>query len=162
MQQLEKIIGLKIKVDINQGIDCRIIAKDKSIAKLLVHVPWIRYIRMAYDSSAITDEVKASVSYLKEAGLSPNRFFFYLLVKDGQIEDAEKRALYIDSLGGTPFAMPYRNLDTYSQPSAEQMRFAWWVNQRQTFKSCHFKDFYPSNREKNKDIVTLNATLPFN
>ena len=28
LSQIEKIINLKVKVDFNQGIDCRIIAKD--------------------------------------------------------------------------------------------------------------------------------------
>lgn len=38
LQQIEKIISLKVKVDFNQGIDCRLIARDKSIAKLLKRV----------------------------------------------------------------------------------------------------------------------------
>lgn len=141
VQQLEKIISMKIKVDFNQGIDCRIIAKDKTLAKLLSRVHWIRNLRMAYDSSAITEEVSTAIAYLKEAGIPAHRLFFYMLVKNGEIEDAEKRALYLDSLGCTPFAMPYRDLDSNKPPSDEQKHFAWWVNKRQIFKSCRFQDF---------------------
>lgn len=141
LQQLEKIISMKIKVDFNQGIDCRIIAKDRNIAKLLSRVHWIRHLRMAYDNSAITEEVTTAIAYLKEAGIPAHRLFFYMLVKDGEIEDAEKRALYLDSLGCTPFAMPYRDLDSNKPPSDEQKHFAWWVNKRQIFKSCRFQDF---------------------
>lgn len=141
VQQLEKIISMKIKVDFNQGIDCRIIAKDKTLAKLLSRVHWIRNLRMAYDSSAITEEVTTAIAYLKEAGIPAHRLFFYMLVKNGEIEDAEKRALYLDSLGCTPFAMPYRDLDSNKPPSDEQKHFAWWVNKRQIFKSCRFQDF---------------------
>ena len=141
IQQLEKIISMKIKVDFNQGIDCRIIAKDKNIAKLLSRVHWIRQLRMAYDNSAITEEVTTAIAYLKEAGIPAHRLFFYMLVKNGEIEDAEKRALYLDSLGCTPFAMPYRDLDSNKPPSDEQKHFAWWVNKRQIFKSCRFQDF---------------------
>lgn len=153
LQQIEKIASMKIKVDFNQGIDCRIIAKDKSIAKLLSRVSWIRYLRMAYDNSAITDEVMTAIAYLKEAGISAHRLFFYMLVKDRQIEDAERRALLLDSLGCTPFAMPYRDLDNNIPPSDEQHRFAWWCNQRQAFKSCLFKDFNPATRGKNMLIL---------
>lgn len=148
IQQIEKIASMKIKVDFNQGIDCRLIAKDKSIAKLLSHVSWIRHLRMAYDNSAITDEVTTAIAYLKEAGVSAHRLFFYMLVKDGQIEDAERRALFLDSLGCTPFAMPYRDLDKDTPISDEQHRFAWWCNQRQAFKSCQFKDFNANTRGK--------------
>ena len=148
LQQIEKIASMKIKVDFNQGIDCRLIAKDKNIAKLLARVSWIRYLRMAYDNSAITDEVMTAIAYLKEAGISPHKLFFYMLVKDGQIEDAEKRALFLDSLGCKPFAMSYRDLDNNIPPSDEQRRFAWWCNQRQAFNSCNFKDFNPTTRGK--------------
>lgn len=141
LQQLEKIISIKVKVDFNQGVDCRIIAKDKSIAKLLSRIRWIRHLRMAYDSSSITEEVTTAIAYLKEAGIPAHRLFFYMLVKDGEIEDAEKRALYLDSLGCTPFAMSYRDLDNNKPPTDEQKHFAWWVNKRQVFKSCRFQDF---------------------
>lgn len=141
LDQIEKIISLKVKVDFNQGIDCRIIAKDKNIAHLLSHVKWKRYLRMAYDHSAITDEVTTAIAYLKEAGIPSYKLFFYMLVKDGQIEDAEKRALYLDSLGCVPFAMPYRDLDTNQPPTNDQRHFAWWVNKRQIFKSCKFENF---------------------
>lgn len=141
LQQMEKIISLKVRVDFNQGIDCRIIAKDKSIAKLLKRIPWIRYVRMAYDSSKITDEVEAAISYLKEAGIPAWRMWFYMLVKDGEIEDAEQRALNLDYLGCVPFAMPYRDLNSNKPPSDEQKRFARWVNMRATFKSCDYADY---------------------
>lgn len=141
LNQIEKIISLNVKVDFNQGLDCRIIAKDKNIAHLLSHVKWKRYLRMAYDHSAITDEVTTAIAYLKEAGIPSYKLFFYMLVKDGQIEDAEKRALYLDSLGCVPFAMPYRDLDTNQPPTNDQRHFAWWVNKRQIFKSCKFENF---------------------
>lgn len=141
LQQIEKIITLGIHVDFNQGIDCRLIAKDQSIAKLLARVKWIRCIRMAYDSSAITDEVETAIDYLKEAGIRPYKMFFYMLVKDGQIEDAERRALRLRELGCEPFAMAYRNLDSNLPPTIEQRRFARWVNMKATFKSCSYSDY---------------------
>lgn len=141
ISQIEKIISMDIKVDFNQDIDCRLIAKDKSIAKLLKRVSWIRYIRMAYDNSAITEEVKTAIAYLKEAGIPVYKLFFYMLVKDGQIDDAEMRALNLDFLGCTPFAMPYRDLDNNVPPTEEQRRFARWVNCKAAFKSCTYGEF---------------------
>lgn len=143
LQQIEKIINLRIRIDFNQGIDCRLIAKDKSVAKLLSRVRWICHVRMAYDSSALTEEVETAIAYLKEAGIPPYKMFFYMLVKDGEIEDAEQRALTLDFLGCIPFAMPYRNLNSTQPPTEEQKRFARWVNRRHIFKSCTYKEFKP-------------------
>jgi len=154
LSQIEKIISLKVKVDFNQGIDCRLIARDKSIAKLLKRVSWIRYIRMAYDSSAITEEVKTAIAYLKEAGIPAYKMFFYMLVKDGQIKDAEMRALNLDFLGCKPFAMPYRDLDNNLPPTVEQRKFANWVNQPQAFKSCTYQEFDYKVR-KQKRIINV-------
>lgn len=151
LHQIEKIISLKIKVDFNQGIDCRIIANNKSIAKLLARVKWSRYLRMAYDTSSVKDEVTTAIEYLKEAGVPAHRLFFYMLVKDGYIKDAKERALYLDSLGCIPFAMSYRDLDNNLPPSEEQKHFAWWVNQRQAFKSCQFEDFNANRRGAKKE-----------
>lgn len=155
LQQIEKIASMKIKVDFNQGIDCRLIAKDKSIAKLLSKVKWISYLRMAYDNSNITEEVKTAVAYLQEAGVPSYRLFFYMLVKEGQIEDAERRAMLLDSLGCTPFAMPYRDLDNNMPPTKQQQHFAWWCNQKQAFKTCRFSDFDFLKRGKETKERTL-------
>ena len=64
-----------------------------------------------------------------------------MLVKDGQIEDAEQRALTLDYLGCVPFAMPYRDLDNNIQPTDEQKKFARWCNMKATFKSCSFAEY---------------------
>lgn len=141
LRQIEKIISLDIRVDFNQGMDCRIIAHDKSIAKLLSGVKWIRHIRMAYDNSAITDEVDTAIKYLSESGIPTYKMFFYMLVKDDEIKDAEKRALHLDNLGCQPFAMAYRDLNSNKLPSKEQKRFARWVNMKSVFKSCKFEDY---------------------
>lgn len=158
LQQIEQIASMKIKVDFNQGLDCRLIAKDRKLANLLSRVHWKRFIRMAYDSSIITEEVTAAIAYLKEAGVPSHKLFFYMLVKDGQIEDAKNRALYLDSLGCIPFAMSYRDLNSNSTSvSDEQKYFGWWCNQRQAFKSCRFEDFLiKTNKETKGDPAQLN------
>lgn len=141
LSQIEKIIALKIKVDFNQGLDCRLIAKDKSIAGLLKRVSWIRFIRMAYDHSSILEEVETAIAYLQEAGIPTYKLFFYLLVRDGQIEDAQRRAMSLARLGCTPFAMPYRDLETNTLPTEGQRRFARWVNMKAAFNSCTYEQF---------------------
>src|SRR5512147_1427034 len=47
LNQIKKIIDLKIKVDFNQGLDCRIIAKNENIAELLSKLSWYKPLRMS-------------------------------------------------------------------------------------------------------------------
>lgn len=141
LSQIEKIISMNLKVDFNQGLDARIIASDRSVAKLLASVKWLNMLRMAYDHSAITEEVKTAIQYLIEAGIKPYKLSFYVLVKANEIQDAEKRVKMLQDLGCRPFAMPYRNLDKNEPPSEEQKRFARWCNIVSIRKSCAFSDY---------------------
>ena len=66
LTQIEKIIKLGIKVDFNQGLDARIIAKDKSIAELLSKVKWSRYLRLARDTKSQIPYIEKALSNLNE------------------------------------------------------------------------------------------------
>ena len=68
---------------------------------------------------------------LKEAGISPCRFWAYALVQD--VEEAHRRVQALWEMGVEPFAQPYRDYDG-GEPTDEQRRFARWVNQK-TLKS---------------------------
>lgn len=142
LQQIEKIADRGIRIDFNQGLDARIIANDKGIAKLLSRVKWTRFIRMAYDHSSATDDVFAAIELLQTYGVRPSKMFFYILVTD-DLKNAERRALALDEVGAIPFAQPYRDFDTNAEPPQPQKDFAHWVNRRQNFKSCVFRDFQP-------------------
>lgn len=50
--QIGKIVRLGIRVDFNQGLDARRIARDPEVAELLARVRWLRFLRMAYDTNA--------------------------------------------------------------------------------------------------------------
>ena len=53
LMQIEKIVRMGIRVDFNQGLDARRIARTPEIAALLARVKWIRFLRMAYDSRCL-------------------------------------------------------------------------------------------------------------
>src|SRR5271157_1367090 len=61
IRQIEKIIDLGIKVDFNQGLDARIIAKDKDVAKLLAKVKWLQPLRLACDTTGAIESVRKAV-----------------------------------------------------------------------------------------------------
>ena len=141
LAQLEKTLSMNLKVDIKQGVDERIIAKDKQVAHLRQRLRYREWLKMAVDHSSLKTQVVTSICYLKEAGMGPSKMMFFVLAKDGEIEDAHDRVMMLDNMGCVPFVMPYRDLTTNKPPTREQKRLARWCNMRATFKSCKFEDY---------------------
>ena len=140
LKQIEKIIDLKIKVDFNQGLDARIIAENKQIAKLLSKTKWIRFIRMACDHKGQMPYIEKALQNLNEFGVKNYRVFVYMLVTD--LEDALERALFLRKFNTTPFAQPYRDFKNNVSPSIEQRRFARWVNHKAIFNTVDWDDYF--------------------
>jgi len=129
LKQIEKIIDRKIKVDFNQGLDSRLIAKNPDIAKLLGRVKWFNYLRMACDKTNDIEYVEKATKLLRKYNCTPKNYFVYLLVTKN-INDAWKRARFLIKLGLKPFAQPYRDFNNKIQITQEQKDFARFINIR--------------------------------
>ena len=140
ISQIEKIIKLGIKIDFNQGLDCRIIASDEKIAKLLAKAKWHKPIKMACDSMAQMEDVKKATELLRKHGATPQRYQIFVLVRD--IQDALERVEFLRELNLDPFAQPYIDFNG-NKPTKEQKRFARWVNHKAIFKTVEYKDYSP-------------------
>ena len=57
------------------------------------------------------------------------------------VEEAYHRALVLKALGIQPFAQPYRDYDGGCEPTAEQKRFARWVNRKEIFYTCGWHEY---------------------
>ena len=136
LEQIDRMGREKVWIDFNQGLDAWLITPET--ARMLARLHWIRFIRLACDTSEMLPVIRQAVSYLKEAGVSPSRFWAYALVRD--VEEAHRRVLALREMGVEPFAQPYRAYDG-GEPSAEQMAFARWVNRKSLFKSCSWEEY---------------------
>ena len=83
--QIEKIVRMDIRVDFNQGLDARRIARTPEIAALLARVKWIRFLRMAYDSRVMQDDVHKAIELLCKHGVPARKLFFYVLIRDDTV-----------------------------------------------------------------------------
>ena len=136
LEQIDRMGREEVWVDFNQGLDARLITPE--IAGMLAKLHWIRFVRMACDTSGMLPVIRQATAYLKEAGIAPCRFWAYVLVQD--VEEAHRRVQALWEMGVEPFAQPYRDYDG-GEPTDEQRRFARWVNQKTLFKSCSWGDF---------------------
>lgn len=136
LQQIEEMGYENIRVDFNQGLDARLITPD--IAKLLAKLHWIRFIRLACDTSAMIPVIRQATQYLQEAGVSKSRFWAYALIQD--VDEAHERVLALKEMGITPFAQPYRDFNG-GEPTQLQKDFARWVNNKAVFNTCTWSEY---------------------
>lgn len=136
IEQIKSMIGEDVKIDFNQGLDARLITDD--IADMLSQVKWIKYIRLACDTSSMIPIITETVSRFGKYGVKPYRIFVYALIED--VQEAYNRIVKLDKLGVSVFAQPYRDFETnYINP--ESKRLARWCDMVATRKSVDFKDY---------------------
>lgn len=136
LEQIDRMGREQVWVDFNQGLDARLITPE--IARMLAKLHWIKFVRLACDTSAMLPVIEQAAAYLMEAGVAKSRLFAYALVQD--VEEAHQRVLALREMGVEPFAQPYRDFDG-GEPTAEQKAFARWVNMKSAFKSCEWSEF---------------------
>lgn len=138
-EQLEKAARRRLKLDFNQGLDARLVTPEN--ARLLADCRWIRYIRFSCDTVAMIEPIRRAVSLIRENGCK-REIFCYMLVQD--IGDAEARLCALVDLNVIPFAQPFRDFMGDSTPTAEQRKFASFVNVKggKLCRKMSFREYY--------------------
>lgn len=140
LQQIEKIVKLKLRVDFNQGMDARLVTDD--IASLLAKVKWIKRIRFGCDTPNQISECERAISLLEKYGYR-GEIFLYCILMDfkesfNRVNHWRKKKKVI------LHAQPYRDLDNPRQTIPQwQKDMAHWVDRKELYRSCEFKDFKP-------------------
>lgn len=142
LNQIEKIIKLKCKVDFNQGLDARLVTDE--VAKMLSKVKWIRHIRFACDTMQAINPLIRTIEMLNKVDIKNYRFFVYVLVKD--VDEANERCDILKKLGVKVFAQPYIDFNNNIMPTEEQKHFARYVNHTATFQSTTWENYKYRNK----------------
>lgn len=131
IRQLESLIGSGYRIDLNQGMDARLVTPE--IAEIFSRLSWIRFIRFSCDQKSQIEPIRHTLDLLEKHGVRPYRAFIYLLItKD--IGDAADR---VEALKG------YKGINLYAQaernerlgviPNKMQLEFA----QRYIYGGCY-------------------------
>lgn len=151
VEQMLDMVGENVRVDFNQGLDARLITPE--IAEILAGLKWIRQIRTACDTDEMLSVVLEKAKLLERYGVKPRKIFVYVLTKD--VHSAEKRVTALRDAGMDPFAQPYRDFETNTEPAKELKDFARWVNDKAIFKSVKsFEEYNTQVRGHNRDRDT--------
>ena len=131
IEQLQSLIGSGYCIDLNQGMDARLV--DDHVAGILSQLKWIRFIRFSCDQKSQIEPVRNAIELLGKHGVKPYIIFIYLLVT-ADIQDAVER---VEALKG------YKAVNLYAQaernerlgiiPNKMQMEF----QQRYIYSGCY-------------------------
>ncbi len=147
IKQLESLIDSGYRIDLNQGMDARLVTDD--IAQILSKLKWIKYLRFSCDTTAQIEYIQKTAEMLGKRGIKPYRLFIYLLVTE-DLDNAEYRVEQLKKLRGiTIYAQAERKLDGESKPNALQMEFC----QRYVY-SGKFRSVSWSEYAKERGLIT--------
>jgi hypothetical protein len=129
-EKLQYFIDNKIKVCFNQGLDIRLITKEK--AEMLSKVKYYdlkfnaRRLYFAWDYMEYEEDVSKGIKLLLDAGVKPYHLMFYVLVGfNTTFEQDMYRFKKLDGIGAKPFIMLYNNCKD------KRLRdFSRWANKR--------------------------------
>lgn len=158
VSQLESLIGSGYSIDLNQGMDARLV--DRPIARILARLKWIRNIRFSCDQIPQIEAIVNTCELLKEYGVKPYRIFIYLLVtKD--VQNAAYRVEQLKKIGAiTIYAQAERNERRGIIPNREQLEFAQRYVYGGKFRKENWNEycekrqlFFPQQEVKTNDSV---------
>lgn len=131
VQELISLIGSGYRIDINQGMDARLV--DDTIADILSRLRWIRFIRFSCDQKSQIEPIRRTIELLGKYGVRPYRIFVYMLVTP-DIQDAAERVETLKQYKGINlYAQAERNERLGIMPNAAQLEF----QQRYVYGGCY-------------------------
>lgn len=134
INQLEGLIGSGYRIDLNQGMDARLVTDE--VAQVLSKLRWIRFVRFSCDQGSQIEPVRKAIGLLGKYGIKPYRIFIYLLVT----KDLKDASMRVEALKG------YKNINLYAQaernealgiiPGRAQLEF----QNRYIYSGCYRKE----------------------
>lgn len=134
IEQLKSLIGSGYRIDLNQGMDARLVTDE--IAEILSELNWIRFIRFSCDQKAQIEPIRRTIELLGKYGVKPYRIFIYLLVTE-DIDDAAYRVEELKRYKAINlYAQAERNDRAGIMPNKMQLEF----QQRYVYGGCYRKE----------------------
>lgn len=146
VKQLQELSETNYKIDLNQGIDARLVTPE--IADILSKVKWIKYVRFSCDQKSQIGPVCKAIELLQARGMKPYKIFVYILVRS-DIDDAAYRVESLKKYKGiTLYGMPERNEPLGIVPTKEQLRFARRYLYSGTFRKETWSEYIKRTKDK--------------
>lgn len=142
LQQIEKIVGRRYRVDFNQALDARLVTEG--VAGLLAKVRWLKPIRFGCDTPGQIEECERAMRLIDSCREKPASYLMYTMI-GSDFDEAFRRIDHWRSFRRVRVtAQPFRDIDDPKQVIPQwQMDLARWADRRELYTTTEFKDFDP-------------------
>lgn len=142
LEQIEKIIDRKYRVDFNQALDARLVTDD--IAKLLAKVKWLTAIRFGCDTPKQIKECEEAMRMIDSYRKNPASYLMYTMIGNDFDEALSRLSHWKTFKRVRIVAQPFRDVDNPHQIVPQwQKDMARWAMRREIYTTCEFKDYEP-------------------
>ena len=150
LQQIEKIVERKYRVDFNQALDARLVTDD--VAKLLARVRWLNQIRFGCDTPSQIEHCDRAMKMIDSYREKPASYLMYAMLI-GDLRECYERLCHFRAYKRVRIvAQPYRDFGNPKQKIPQwQKDMARWAMRRELYATCDFKDFEPRKGFKCKE-----------
>lgn len=122
VSQLEELSHTDYRIDINQGMDARLVTDD--IADILSKIKWQHYMRFSVDSQAQINAVIQTAEKLMSRGMKGSKIFLYCLITQ-DIEESLSRVYAMRDIPNVSlYGMPERNPSQNIMPNKDMLDIA--------------------------------------
>lgn len=147
LQQLEKIVRLGYRIDLNQASDARLVTSD--IAKVMAKVRWLSPIRFGCDTPGQVKACQRAMEMIDKQSETPRSYLMYTMIHGDINECYDRLSHFRDNPRVRIVAQPFRDLHNPKQIIPQwQKDMAHWATKHQLFAVCDFKDFSPRKNFK--------------
>ena len=149
IRQLEKCREQKIAVDVNQGMDARILCKDRNLCNLVGDLRRMKTsgIRIACDHWSEIEPCHKTIQMILEH--NPKALFTVYCLLTDDYEDSLRRVSQWKQYGKSVsvYAPPYRNFDDPNQAIPQwQKQMSQWASNHWRYFSCSWEEFNKGQR----------------
>lgn len=142
LQQIEKIVDKRYRVDFNQALDARLITND--IAELLAKVRWLAPIRLGCDTPRQIEDCENAMRLIDQHRGKPAQYLMYAMIGSNMAEAYGRLSYFRDNKRVKIVAQPYRDFNNPQQVIPQwQKDMARWAMRREIYASCDFEDYEP-------------------
>lgn len=154
-ETLEYLIKKKLKVNISQGLDIRLVDEEKAelLSKVSAYTSTFKtpMYHFAWDLPEIEDDVRRGIELLKDAGIKGKKLTFYVLVGFNTSHEQDLyRVNTLLKLRVDPYVMVYNN----KKDDHFIRHLARWTN-RHRYKKCAFQDYRRLSRGLRQEVLDI-------
>lgn len=142
LQQIQKIIDRRYRVDFNQALDARLVTPE--IGELLAKVRWLTFIRFGCDTPKQIKDCEQAMALIDAHRKVPGSYLMYTMIGDDMKEAYHRLSHFRDNKRVRIVAQPFRDINIPHQVIPQwQQDMARWAMRREFWIASDFKDFSP-------------------